>query len=188
MVFASDSAELKGLPGDVLKVVTGVGPVTASVVATEAILREKPDYVFNIGSAGALGKGLGIGSVIAPGSVVNLDMDLTTYHLTLGSTICADRSTFGPIIFDRNSNVVLGTSGTFASAESEGMRNLHVSLCDMECYGIAFAAHVLKVPMRCIKLVTDIVGENVTLGDYGYNLRSLRSKLFEAFDIARAAI
>lgn len=57
--------------------VAGVGKVNAAVCAQSMILTYSPNIVINVGAAGGLSEGLGIGDIAIASSVVEHDMDTT---------------------------------------------------------------------------------------------------------------
>lgn len=179
LIAASDKAELKGF-GDYDKVVTGVGPIMAAAAVSKAIAETKADAVLSVGSAGAVPGRLQIGDIASFSSVVSLDQDLTFYHLAFGSTLDSSRATVGALRLScSDSGLVLASSSSFVSGMSDELALLNASACDMECYGVALAARLYSIPCLALKAITDIVGQPVTLGEYGFSLRSLRSLLAE---------
>ncbi|MCC8169404.1 MAG: 5'-methylthioadenosine/adenosylhomocysteine nucleosidase, partial [Oscillospiraceae bacterium] len=62
----------------------GVGKVNAAVCAQSMILRYGPDIVINVGVAGGLDPGLGIGDIAIAESVVEHDMDTSPLGDALG--------------------------------------------------------------------------------------------------------
>ncbi len=174
LVIASDKAELASFHDDFIKVVCGVGPILAAASAASAIAQYRPDAVFSVGSAGSLGV-LRIGDCVSFGSVITPDHDLTAFRMKRGSTLLPSRATLHGITLDRSSSYVLSSSGTFASS----CPPLEADAADMEAYGIAVAAMTASIPCFAVKVITDVVGEKVSLPEYGYTLRSLRALLPE---------
>ena len=172
LLAASDKAELKGFGDGYIKLVTGVGPVLAAAQVSKAISEHRPDVVVSVGSAGSLGK-LGLGEIVSFGSVVSSDQDLTFYHLPLGATLGPGRETIASLALDRSSRYVLVTSARFADKRPD----IPGDASDMEAYGVAMAARIHNVPCYAVKVITDIVGERVSLSDYSRRLREWRSGL-----------
>ncbi len=173
LIIASDRSELSAFSDGFVRIVSGVGPFLAAASAAAAIAEHHPDAVFSVGSAGSYGS-LSVGECVSFGSVATPDQDLSAFHLRKGSTLLPSRATIGSIDLDRSSSLRLLTSGTFASEPCEDME---ADAADMEAYGVAIAAHLASVPCFAVKIITDIVGEDLRLSDYGFNLRSLRQLL-----------
>jgi len=176
LVLASDRAELSSYPDDIIKCMTGVGPVEAGVMASKAISEADPDIVFGIGSCGAV-RGLHeLGEVVHIKCVFFQDMDLSLYHLPVGATLRYDRSTQREICLEEHGGV-LATSGTFASSVTPFAKDVGASLFDMEGYAIASAAKAYGKKCFLIKGISDYVGEKVALKDYRAFLKELSSKI-----------
>ena len=180
LLAASDKAEVKGFSDDYIKTVTGVGPIlSASITMREAIIN-KADVIVSIGSAGAISERLQIGEAYSFSSVVTSDQNLTRFHLALGATLDKSRATIGEMRSgDRSSDLVLATSGTFASAPNAALR---ADAADMEAYGAAITAYNLSIPFYAIKLITDRVGDSSSIGKVSFNLREGRARLIELVD------
>ncbi len=172
LILASDRAELAGYPEDFVTVVTGVGLENSVLFASEAIMREKPSLVINVGSAGARKDSAGIGEVVRIREVWNLDYDLTAYRLAKYATLDEKRATVSSIRL-ADEGLVLGSSNKFTSES----RDNRIDLYDMEGYGAALAARHFGLPCAIFKGVTDIVGEHVKLSDYRETLKNLRTAL-----------
>ena len=156
LVVVSDRAELAAFDDRFIKTVSGIGPVFAAAAAADSIIRYRPDVVVSAGSAGSLGK-LDIGDCVSFGSVVYADIDLSAYHLRVGTSLTPDRRTFSSIRMASSSEHILATSAAFASSR--------------ERYS--------SIPCLAVKAITDIVGEKTDLGDYRKRLKEIRAKLPE---------
>lgn len=174
LFLASDRAELKGLPESVECRAIGTGLVMAAVNATKAIMETEADIVVNIGSAGGSASH-SPGDVLMIGRVFTTDQDLSAYRLPPGSTIDEGRATVGEIRLPSDEENSLLSSSRFSSVPSDLMPDCY----DMEGYAVALAADRLKKKCIVFKLVTDIVGERVSIGEYSRNLRIWRSRLQE---------
>ena len=174
LAVASDKAELRGFPDSWTKIVCGTGPVLAAAVTAAALAEARPDVVFSVGSAGSLGS-LKVGDCVSFGSVVCPDQDLTPFHLARGAALLPSHAVMGSLRLDRASELVLSSSGAFAAS-----RNVPIAAdaADMEAYGVAAAAYLAGVPCFAVKVITDVAGERISLPEYGFTLRSLRSLLF----------
>ena len=180
LVVASDKAELKGLKGDFLTLVSGVGPILASAKTAGAIVMTGAEVVVSIGSCGSLGR-IKRGEVVSFSAVVTPDQDLSSMHLSLGSTIDWNRSTIRELrTADRKSGLTLLSSGTFTSSYRDVFSSFSPDCVDMEAYGVGVAALSFGIPFYAIKLVSDIVGDHSTVGDISFSMREGREHLFEA--------
>ena len=176
LLVASDKAELKPFSDEYIKVVAGVGPVLAAASSAYAIAEHNPDIVFSVGSAGSMGK-LKLGDVVSFSRVITPDSNLTAFHLPLGATLLPTRATVSSIPLDSTSEYILSSSGSFASIKDESS-----DAADMEAYGVAIACYLKRIPCFAVKVITDIVGERISLGDYGYNLRAMRETMTAKVD------
>lgn len=179
LIIASDPNELKGLDGPWDKAVCGVGPINAAAYTAISALKYKSEIVVSVGSCGSLGR-LVRGDVVSFSSVVTPDQDMSALHLSLGTTIGPDRATFKELYtLDKTSPYILYSSGTFSSTVLSSHTLLKADCADMEAYGVAAACRALKVGFYAVKLVTDIVGEKVKIGDVGALYREGRARLGE---------
>ena len=170
LLAASDKAELKGYEG--LCAVTGVGAIQAAAAAAKAIAELRPDVIISIGSAGSFGK-LELGKSYSFGSVVSGDQDLTAYRLPKGATLGPGRETVSALSLDKASPYVLISSCRFAGGPSA----IEADAADMEAYGVAMAARQYGIPCYAVKVMTDIIGERVSIPDYSKRLREWRAGL-----------
>lgn len=177
LLLASDSAEIHSFDDSFIKVITGVGKTRAAIITAKAIEKFKPDLVVNVGSVGAVNTRLEIGSVVTVRNVVNMDADLTMYHLPLGTLLDEKRTSYGLLDLKNDSSITLGTSETFSSIVTDKMIKLNVDITDMEGYGIALACSSYDIPIVMVKVVTDMVGQNIKLSDYKKVLKEVRSNL-----------
>lgn len=179
LIIASDPNELKGLDGPWDKAVCGVGPINAAAYTAISALKYKSEIVVSVGSCGSLGR-LVRGDVVSFSSVVTPDQDMSALHLSLGTTIGPDRATFKELYtLDKTSPYILYSSGTFSSTVLSSHTLLKADCADMEAYGVAAACRALKVGFYAVKLVTDIVGEKVKIGDVSALYREGRARLGE---------
>ena len=176
LIVASDKSELKAFPDKFIKIASGVGPVLSSAFTAFAIAEHHPDIVFSVGSAGSAGK-LRIGDCISFSRVITPDSDIT---------LTSDRKKLGAIPLDGNSEYILSSSGTFAAKPGEG--NLFFDAADMEAYGVALSSSLKGIPCYAVKIITDLIGNHVNLGSYGYTLRQLRILLPEKVEEVLSAL
>ncbi len=179
LLVASDPNEIKGLDGPWDKAVCGVGPVNAAAYTAINALKYKSEIVVSVGSCGSLGI-IGRGDVVSFSTVVTPDQDLSAVHLSLGTTIGPDRATFKELYtLDKTSPYILYSSGTFSSAVLPSHTALKADCADMEAYGVAVACRALNIGFYAVKIVTDIVGEKVKIGDVNAFYREGRARLGE---------
>ncbi len=171
LLVASDKAELKPFPDSYIKAVSGIGPVLSAAITASSIHEYKPDIVISVGSAGSAGR-LKLGECVSFGRVISPDPDLTAFHLGRGSTILPTRATINGFVLDRNSEYILSSSSAFATVPFSSS-----DASDMEAYGVAAAAYLQNIPCFAVKVITDIIGKRISMGDYGFNLRKLRDAL-----------
>ncbi len=179
LLVASDPSELKGFGDEWIKCICGVGPISSATYSAIFIERYKPDVVFSLGSAGSLGR-FKRGDVVSFSTIVTPDQNLSSMHLSLGTTIGSNRATFKELYTaDKRSGYILYTSGTFNKEKVESHYSLHSDATDMEAYGVALSATVLSVPFFAVKLITDTVGDNSTIGDISHFYREGRERIKE---------
>lgn len=179
LLVASDPNELKDLDGPWDKAVCGVGPVNAAAYTAVNALKYKADIIVSVGSCGSLGR-LKKGDVVSFSSVVTPDQDLSSLHLSLGTTIGPDRATFKELYtLDKTSPYILYSSGTFSSTILPSHTSLKADCTDMEAYGVGVACRALNIGFYSVKLVTDIVGEKVKIGDVNALYREGRARVGE---------
>lgn len=179
LLVASDKNELKGFGDEFVRTVCGVGPILSAARASYEIGKNGADAVFSIGSCGSTGR-LKKGEVISFSSVVTPDQNLKDLRLALGSTLSWNRSTVGEIrTSDRKSPYRLLSSGTFRRTLTEEVEFFHPDAVDMEAYGVAVAAECASIPFFAVKVISDIIGDNSTIGDVSYSVREARERLIE---------
>lgn len=177
LLVASDSNELRQFDDDWIKCVSGVGPISSGVFSGIYMERYKPDVVFSIGSAGSLGR-FKRGDVVSFSTIVTPDQNLTQMHLSLGTTIGKKRETFNELYTsDRSSGYRLYTSGTFNREKIDSHYSLRADAVDMEAYAVALAAKELSIEFYCVKLITDVVGDNSSIGDISFSYREGRERV-----------
>ncbi len=179
LLVASDPNELKGLDGPWDKAICGVGPINAAAYTAVNALKYNSEVVVSVGSCGSLGR-LKVGDVVSFSTLVTPDQDMSALHLSLGTTIGPDRATFKELYtLDKTSPYILYSSGTFNSAVIPSHTLLKADAADMEAYGVGVACRALGLCFYAVKLVTDIVGEKVKIGDVSAVYREGRARLGE---------
>ena len=58
----------------------------------------------------------------------------------------------------------------------------------MEAYGVGIAAKRAGLPFFAVKLVSDIIGDNSSLGDVSFSLREGRARLVEAVEALASSL
>lgn len=120
--------------------VTGVGKVAATLALTEAIAKERPECVLNVGTAGTFRRK--VGDIVACRRFV--DRDFARLPLPgIGWELGQD----GPSV-STGDNFVTG-------GEDDGC-----DVVDMEAFALARVCAHFGVPFACVKYVTDIIGQN----------------------------
>ena len=179
LLVASDKSELKGSDDSYFKCISGVGPIMAAAASSLAIKETGAEIVISVGSAGSTGR-LKKGEVVSFSSVFSLDQDLSSFHLPLGATLGRDRNTVGELRSrDFSSPFSLLTSASFAHTLTDRMTSFRCDAVDMEAYGVAIAASLHSIPFYCVKIISDIIGDNSRIGDVSYSVREARTRLWE---------
>ena len=175
LVLASSKAEAKTL--DIyITVITGTGLVQAAAAASYAIAEHKPDVIVSAGSAGSFGR-FQIGDIVSFGSVICPDNDLTRFGLAKGTALRADGKKLSILPLSGNTDYILSSSSSFESGQNRLIGNIRPDASDMEAYGAAYAAFLKGIPCFAIKMITDIIGEDLRLPDYTSRLCEMRDRL-----------
>lgn len=142
---------LKGIT--VSHLITGIGKVNASLRLTKQLMECRPDFVVNIGSAGALHHE--VGTIIVCDRFTDRDMvQLSALDVCSASSQVQFRPFFSNIFqFD--------TYGTCCTGDNfvtiyEGYEDVF----DMEAFAYSRVCKELDIPFIAIKYVTDKIGQN----------------------------
>ena len=157
---------MKDETGDFFKdldlIYVGVGKVNAAYFLTKELTERKlknklPKYVVNFGSVGS--KKFRKGQLIACNKFIQRDMDASIFNYKLGETP-AEKDIPMIIEFPKFINDleygICGSGDNFATTEST-IKEVEVS--DMEAYALAKVCYLEKIPMICIKYITDGLNE-----------------------------
>lgn len=151
---------------------TGVGKINAAMCATEVALRESPDLIINLGSAGS--SRFLIGSLVEVIRFRQKDMDVSALGFPLGVTPMEEDG--GDIKVFQKTNCISGVCGTGDSFETKPSK-LECDLVEMEAYAIAKVCRRQKIDFLCLKYITDGADGNSHL-DWSANL-NLAAKAFK---------
>lgn len=136
-------------PAGVEVVFTGVGKINAASIATEAILRARPDQVITFGTAGKVNPVRN--GLLDIAKVIQRDM-LAMPLAERGVTPLSDEPA---AYFSGFGDAVCGTGDSFVTARDEWLEASGVDVVDMELFAIAHVCHRLGVPWRAYKYITD---------------------------------
>lgn len=143
---------------EMIYVLTGIGKAKAAMKLTEAICREQPDLVLNMGTAGTLNHAVGdificrqfidrdFHSVKLPG--VEYEIDFTP--------LLAKKKILDNWISSNGQSGICNTGDSFVT-EAE---SVHGDVVDMEAFAQAIVCKEFDVPFIAVKYVTDIIGQN----------------------------
>jgi len=135
---------------------TGIGKVRSALAVYEAIIKEKPDLVINIGSSGSVNHEVGdiilcsrfIDRDLAKVAICGIESELDFYDEISGFAFLKGLSL----------NNSVSTGDSFVT-EHENVGSV-TDVIDMEAYGIAQACRMCNMPFLSIKYVTDRIGRN----------------------------
>src|SRR5471030_141272 len=156
--LAADWARTARLnPHDVLLVANGAGATRAAAAVDAALAVFEADAIVSTGFCGALVPGLAIADVVVASSVVTAVRPYPAVQPT-----CAAAHHTG----------VICSIGHVAQSASEkaGLRASGGVAVEMEAAGVAEQAATRRLPFYCIRVVTDLAGENMA-NDFNAALR-----------------
>lgn len=146
-------------PGvEVIPIVTGEGKACAALELMRALLKERPDHVINIGTAGTFHHS--VGDIVVPKHF--FDRDLSTTHLPgVEYNFQPDETNFAgfPSIINGcvcNRSFTISTGDNFITSGSKDQADV----VDMESFAMLQACRRENVPFCAIKYVTDVIGSN----------------------------
>lgn len=133
---------------DVMAIANGAG---ADRAFAAVLVAPKPSAVCNIGFCGALDEELRVGDIVVAAEVRELtDNDSHKYETLVPGTTKAAR--FGEVASIQH---IAQTA-----AEKRNLRATGASIVEMEAAGVARAAEDLGLPFYCIRVVSDLAGED----------------------------
>jgi adenosylhomocysteine nucleosidase len=149
VALRSEAAHLGG--HDV--VLTGIGKVSAAVSVSRAIVRHRPAFVLNVGTAGALRDGLEGAHRI--GRVIEHDVDHDFLRELTGEP------SVGEIVLDEDEPTTLATGDAFVSDPTVRLGLAErAHLVDMEGFAVARACAAAGVECRMVKVVSDSASDD----------------------------
>lgn len=131
-------------------ITTGVGKVNATMNLTKEIMKNKPDFIINLGSAGAdKPNKIGDIKVCTRFSDRNFEDD---YSLT--------EKIYKPL-YNTDMNLIQEDGSLCSTGDNFLLspRN-NADVYDMEAFALAKVCHEFKIPFVSVKYITDIIGEN----------------------------
>jgi adenosylhomocysteine nucleosidase len=137
----------------------GIGKVNAAMITTEALIKYKPDFVINTGSAGALNKDLKVGDVVVSTDVCHHDVDATAFGYELGQVPQMPHTYISEDI-----HIEVHHKGMMVSGDTF-VTDVHIDkiitdfpdayCCDMEASAIAQVCHAKDVPFVIARSISD---------------------------------
>ena len=163
--------ELEGLKGEYNVLYTGVGKVNAAITLTK-YLTENPDIdlVINSGTAGGVNPDMK--GMLHVGRFVQSDMDCRDFGFEQFQT--PFESNTAEIVVD-NKGFTCYTQDKFATTIPDGYCNC----VDMESYALAKVCMVFDKRFKCMKFISDIIGQGDQTSDWEAN-KALGVEMFES--------
>lgn len=190
-VMAVDNEYGQHLRSRITPLMTGVGPVEAAIVVTEALVRlqaagKLPDLVVSLGSAGSAR--LQQTEVYQASSVGYRDMDASALGFEAGVTPFLGLPAvlpLGPFV----EGVPMATLSTGANVVSgAAYRQIEADMVDMETYAVLRACQRFHVPLIALRGISDGDAELGHLEDWTRYLHIVDEKLAHAVDLIEAAV
>jgi len=142
------------LPDDYTLMITGVGKVNATVMATIAARQKDCECIINYGTAGTFNTKL-VNKLHRIGIVKQRDMDARP-QAPLGVTPFEDTKFAGDLQLYKGSKFTLSTGDNFVKAKPE----VDSDFVDMEGYAIAKVAGMFNKPCIMLKYASDLANES----------------------------
>ncbi len=164
----------------------GVGKVNAARVAQLMIDRENPEYIVNVGSAGASNPALDYGDIVISEKLIQHDFDITAfghekgYISDLGKYFEADKQLVGKCknvldsMLDSKYKTIIGTVASgdefmnSATKKREVYSQFNADCVEMEGAAIAQICKQCETPFLVIRSITDKSNENEHVDFYEY--------------------
>ncbi len=172
-------------------VMTGVGPVEAAIVVTQALAKlaaanRLPAIVVSLGSAGSAG--LQQTGIYQATSVAYRDMDASALGFETGVTPFLGLPAIlklGPFV----PGIEKATLSTGAAVISgAGYRSIRADMVDMETYAVLRACQRFQVPLIALRGISDGDSDLGHIDDWTRYLHIIDEKLAHAVDLLEAAI
>ena len=141
------------LPDDYTLMITGVGKVNATIMATIAALSKDCECIINYGTAGTFNSKL-INKLHRIGIVKQRDMDARP-QAKLGITPFEETDFKGDLAIYPGSNYTLSTGDNFVKTKQK----VKSDLVDMEGYAIAKVAGMFNKPCILLKYASDLADD-----------------------------
>ena len=153
---------------EIILVESGVGKVNAARCCQILIDHKNPDYIFNIGVAGAIDSKINIGDIIVGEKLVQHDFDITAFHHKkgyvpkIGDAISSNKKLID-IAMKTKSNTkkykgIIATGDTFCTEqekEIEIANTFHALCVEMEGASIAQVCFLCNIPFLVIRSISD---------------------------------
>ena len=168
LYLAALKNEIQGLKNFIL---TGVGKINASYVATDMINKYNPKKIINFGTAGSTKHN--ISGLVKCSHFIQRDMDVRgLLDFKLGQTP-----------YDNINEITFGEDGlTCATGDNfvNSKINFDCDIVDMEAYAIAKVCKLKNVQFECYKYISDYADENST-DDWNRNINKGVKLFLEKF-------
>lgn len=130
----------------------GVGKINATLNTCHLIHHYQPKLIINYGTAGSLKKEMK--GLVEVTTFHQRDMDATGSGFALGET------PYDPIhtIQTNQIGVSCGTGDSFVTSTP----TLQTDLVDMEAYAVAKVCHIMNIPFRCFKFISDHANQSAS--------------------------
>ena len=163
--------ELEGILGDYNTLFTGVGKINATMALTKYLV-ENPDtdLVINYGTAGGIDPDMK--GMLHVGKFVQSDMDCRDFGFDMYQTPYETKTQ--EIVVDTK-GFTCYTQDKFATVAPEGYCNC----VDMEAYALAKVCMTFDINFKCMKFISDIVGQGDQHSDWEAN-KALGVEMFES--------
>ena len=166
---------LKGC--EIIYILTGIGKAKSAMKLTEAIYKEKPDLVINMGTAGTLNHN--IGDIFTCQRFIDRDfhsVNLPGVEYEIDFTSFVNKSEIvGNLLVNSNQ----GTCNTGDSFVTEA-ESVYGDVVDMEAFAQAIVCKEYNIPFIAVKYVTDLIGQN-SVKHWEDKLADARKELSEWF-------
>lgn len=143
---------------NILPIQTGVGKTNSAYILTKKIIEEKPDYVFNIGTAGTVSHNIGdifIATHFVDRDYETIRLPSISYEIA-GQQVMGKNRELNSWVSAYSKTGTCSTGDTFVTEVS----SISGDFVDMEAYSQAFVCKELGIPFLSVKYITDIIGQN----------------------------